>query len=160
DPEPIEPWSDTVIANKTYVCMQYTLSQPIRDVVGTEDCLYVNVYVPRDTITGKEDLDVVIHIHGGGYTVGDPKSFAAADYMVDREIVFVSITYRVGVLGFLSTQDSVQPGNAGLKDQVLAMKWVKNNIKSFGGNPNSITLTGASAGGGAVHLHYLSPLSK
>lgn len=60
----------------------------------------------------------------------------------------------------MSTQDAVQPGNAGLKDQVLAMKWVKNNIRSFGGNPASITLTGASAGAGAVHLHYLSPLSK
>ncbi|KAF2886739.1 hypothetical protein ILUMI_19434, partial [Ignelater luminosus] len=64
----------------------------------TEDCLYINVYVPRDTITGNEGLDVVIHIHAGAYTIGDPKSFAAADYMVDREIVFVSITYRVGVL--------------------------------------------------------------
>lgn len=62
--------------------------------------------------------------------------------------------------GFLSTEDTVVPGNMGMKDQVMALKWVKDNIQYFGGNPNSITLVGMSAGGSSVHLHYMSPLSN
>lgn len=72
--------------------------------------------MPRETITGREDLDVVIHIHGGGYSVGDPKSFAAADYMVDREFVYVSITYRVGVLGTEIKYDAVRTSTFGHVD--------------------------------------------
>lgn len=62
--------------------------------------------------------------------------------------------------GFLSTGDDVIPGNNGLKDQSFALHWIKNNIMMFGGNPDSITLSGASAGGASVHYHYLSPLSR
>jgi hypothetical protein len=61
--------------------------------------------------------------------------------------------------GFLSTGDSAAPGNAGLKDQVAALKWVQNNIAALGGNPNSVTIFGQSAGGACVHLHMMSPLS-
>lgn len=64
------------------------------------------------------------------------------------------------VIGFLSTQDGVVPGNNGLKDQILALKWVQQNIRSFGGNSNSVTIDGFSAGGSSVHFHYLSPLSR
>lgn len=63
-------------------------------------------------------------------------------------------------LGFLSTQDEVVPGNNGLKDQNIALKWVQQNIRSFGGNPNSVTLDGFSAGGASVQYHFLSPMSK
>jgi hypothetical protein len=62
-------------------------------------------------------------------------------------------------VGFLSTGDSAAPGNAGLKDQVAALKWVQNNIAALGGNPNSVTIFGQSAGGACVHLHMMSPLS-
>lgn len=64
------------------------------------------------------------------------------------------------LLGFLSTEDDVVPGNNGLKDQNRALIWVRENIKYFGGNPESVTLTGLSAGGCSVHYHYLSPMSK
>lgn len=63
-------------------------------------------------------------------------------------------------LGFLSTGDEVVPGNMGLKDQNMALRWVKEHIHAFNGNPEEITLTGLSAGGVSVHYHYLSPLSK
>lgn len=62
--------------------------------------------------------------------------------------------------GFLSTGDEVVPGNAGLKDQSMALRWVRDNILMFGGNPDSVTLTGCSAGGASVHYHYLSPMSR
>lgn len=62
--------------------------------------------------------------------------------------------------GFLSTEDEVLPGNYGMKDQVAALQWVKENIKQFGGNPNLVTIFGQSAGGASVHLHMYSPLSQ
>lgn len=64
------------------------------------------------------------------------------------------------MVGFLSTEDEVMPGNMGLKDQNLAMIWVQNNIANFGGDPNQVTLTGDSAGGASVHYHMFSPLSR
>lgn len=64
------------------------------------------------------------------------------------------------VPGFLSTEDDVVPGNIGLKDQAFALKWVQTHIKSFGGNPDSVTIDGQSAGASSVHYHYTSPLSK
>ena len=64
------------------------------------------------------------------------------------------------MLGFLSTEDETVPGNNGLKDQVKALKWIKNNIHNFRGDPNSVTILGMSAGASSVHLHYFSPLSK
>jgi carboxylesterase type B len=62
--------------------------------------------------------------------------------------------------GFLSTEDAVCPGNYGMKDQVAALRWVRDNIALFGGNPNSVTIFGQSAGGGSTHFHMLSPASK
>lgn len=79
--------------------------------------------------------------------------------MLGRNIILVMVNYRVDVLGFLSTGDLVVPGNMGLKDQALAMKWTKNNIDKFGGDPNRITLQGHSSGAMCVHLHTFSPLS-
>lgn len=80
--------------------------------------------------------------------------------IMDRNVIYVNFNYRLGPLGFLSTEDEVLPGNLGLKDQVAALKWIKENIQYFGGNPDSVTLTGVSAGGSSVQLHYLSPLSR
>ncbi|KAK9512212.1 hypothetical protein O3M35_000681 [Rhynocoris fuscipes] len=81
------------------------------------------------------------------------------EYLLDRDVILVTLNYRLGALGFLSTEDNVLPGNNGMKDQSLALKWVKNNIVAFGGNPNGITIAGLSAGGASVHYHVLSPLS-
>lgn len=72
----------------------------------------------------------------------------------------VNMTYIIYYTGFFSTGDSVVSGNNGLKDQVHALKWVKRNIKYFGGDPENITISGMSAGGASVHFHMLSPLSR
>lgn len=81
---------------------------------------------------------------------------------MQQDVVLVSFNYRVGIVGFLSLDDpSLEvPGNAGLKDQTFALKWIKNNIQTFGGDPNDITLFGTSAGGASVHYHLISNQSK
>jgi carboxylesterase type B len=91
---------------------------------------------------------------------GSGLMFTPAEILMDRDVVFVTFNYRLGILGFLSTEDDVVPGNNGLKDQVMALKWIQNHIANFGGNPDSVTLTGASAGASSVHLHYFSEMSK
>jgi bile salt-stimulated lipase len=135
-------------------------SSKLSALVGQEDCLYVNVYVPRPNPNPQEKLDVIVHIHGGSFVFGNSHSYAHPEFMMDHDVIFVSLNYRLGMFGFLSTEDDVVSGNNGLKDQVLALKWVQSNIASFGGNPKSVTLTGLSAGGSSVHLHYLSHMSK
>ncbi|XP_049947765.1 esterase FE4-like [Schistocerca serialis cubense] len=102
---------------------------------------------------------VVVYIHGGCFT-GGSGAISEPRYFVDNDVVFVSINYRLGLLGFLSTGDEVFPGNTGLKDQVEALRWVQRNIAAFGGDPERVTILGQSAGGASIHYHVLSPLSK
>lgn len=78
---------------------------------------------------------------------------------MDKDIILVTLNYRLATLGFLSIGEK-SPGNNGLKDQVAAMKWVKNNIAHFGGDPDCVTLYGYSAGGWSITLHMVSPMSK
>lgn len=80
--------------------------------------------------------------------------------MMKKELIFVTIGYRVGILGFMSTQDEVMPGNVGLKDQAFALKWVRENIANFHGDKDKITVAGFSAGGASTHLFYMSPLTE
>lgn len=97
------------------------------------------------------NLPVMVWIFGGGFTIGGAEySVYAPDFLLDRDIVFVSFNYRLGAFGWLSTEDLNCPGNWGLKDQVLALQWVKNNIGAFGGNPEKITVVGQSAGSASV----------
>lgn len=104
----------------------------------------------------------MVYIHGGGFFAGSPSSlFHGPQYFMDNgEVILVLMAYRLGALGFLATGDEHSPGNFGLKDQTLALKWVKDNIREFGGNPNSVTVFGTSAGGTSAHMHMISPLSK
>lgn len=101
---------------------------------------------------------VVVYIHGGAFFAGTGgPSVTGADYFMDsNDVIFVTMNYRLGPLGFLSTGDSNMPGNFGLKDQALAIEWVRKNIKFFGGDDSKITLMGQSAGASSVHLHMMS----
>lgn len=157
-PKSSKPWNGTWQANNLYTCLQYfQFTKPNEDPIrGDEDCLYLNIYTPEKKT---KLLDVIVHLHGGAFMFNSGSSFGHKIIM-EREVVFVSINYRLGPLGFLSTEDKILPGNNGLKDQLLALKWLKENIEYFGGNPDSITLTGMSAGSSSVHIHYLSPLSE
>lgn len=125
---------------------------------GVEDCLFLNVYTSQ--ISEEAHLPVFVHFHGGGFTYGSGTFFSPERMLHLYQLVFVTVNYRLGPLGFLSTNDEVVPGNMGLKDQAVALQWVKENIRRFGGNPDSVTLSGFSAGAASVHLHYLSPHSQ
>lgn len=164
EPVAAEPWLGVYNATKKPPkCLQlsYFLVEAPHKLEGSEDCLYVNVFTPRlnTGATGQKALDVIVYIHGGAFMMGTSIG-VGVDYILDRDIVMVTVNYRLGPLGFFSTDDLAVPGNNGMKDQVLAMRWVQQNIVAFGGDPNSVTLAGFSAGSASVHFHVLSPLSK
>ncbi|XP_001603114.1 venom carboxylesterase-6 [Nasonia vitripennis] len=158
-PVPVKPWKNELIANNSnYSCMQHRRVPNAQGdfVSGDEDCLYLNIYVPiRKT---NESLPIIFWIHGGAFQYGTGLRFGPK-YLTDYNVILVTINYRLGVLGFLSTEDQVVSGNMGLKDQSVALRWISDNIKYFGGDPKKVTLTGLSAGGASVHYHYLSPMS-
>ena len=129
---------------------------------GQEDCLMLNVYVPRDIIEDPETKGAVMFfIHGGGFGTGSGFfSEYGPQHFMDRGVVMVMINYRLGPFGFLTLGNEIVPGNAGFRDQGLAMQWVQDNIANFGGDPGSVTIFGESAGGFSVASHILSPMSE
>lgn len=150
-------WNETFDATKEGpACPQPT------DWEVSEDCLRLNVYtseIPRDD--NYKLKPVCVWIHSGGLKGGSSLSVAAGGhYLLDREVVLVTINYRLASLGFMSTGTKEMPGNNGFKDQSMGLKWVRDNISKFGGDPNSVTLMGQSAGARSVTLHMISPMSK
>ncbi|XP_061727966.1 juvenile hormone esterase-like isoform X2 [Cydia pomonella] len=156
-PQPLEPWDGVRDAtSEGNISAQIKFDTDMYE--GDENCLYLNVYTPN--IDG-EFLPVMVYIHGGGLQFGSGSASArGADYLVEKDVVVVTINYRCGALGFLSLNTPEIPGNAGLKDMIAALRWVKENINNFGGNSGNITLFGESAGGAAVSVLTASPLSK
>jgi len=130
--------------------------------IGQEDCLYLNVYTPKLPVDIRSDklMNVVVHIHGGAYIGGQGINYGPEYILDSNDFVYVTINYRLGVLGFAATGDNVLPGNNGMKDQVAALKWIQRNIGAFGGSSDDITITGLSAGASSVHYHMISPMSK
>src|SRR5580698_3805 len=126
-----------------------------QDSGPSEDCLFLNVYAPVDA-SSKSELPVMFWIHGGGYSGGggnEPRS--NGDFLPTKGVVLVTINYRLGVFGFLATPDLTKEaggaaGNYGLLDMVAALRWVKDNIAKFGGDPGNVTIFGESAGSMAV----------
>ncbi|XP_025083553.1 cholinesterase 2-like isoform X2 [Pomacea canaliculata] len=126
----------------------------------SEDCLTLNVFVPiGGDVTSGALKPVMVWIHGGGFIMGDAASFRPTKLVADNDVIVVTIQYRLGVFGFLSTGDATAPGNYGLWDQRLALVWVKENIRAFGGDPDLVTIFGESAGGMSVGFHVISPVS-
>ncbi|OWR53772.1 carboxyl/choline esterase CCE006a [Danaus plexippus plexippus] len=125
-------------------------------ITGTLDCLRLNVYVPN--IAGSRNkLPVLIWIHGGGFSGGDGGRFVTGPkFLVRHDVVLVTMNYRLGPYGFMCLDTPEVPGNQGLKDQLLALRWIKDNIAAFGGDENKMTLMGESAGASSVDFHLLS----
>ncbi|KAM7536923.1 hypothetical protein Aperf_G00000065534 [Anoplocephala perfoliata] len=171
-PEPVDPWEGKRNATQMpKTCMQYTSgafdhANPaaqiwINNTLMDEDCLYLNVWVPSTHHRTNKLLPVMVWIFGGGFYSGsatldvyDGRFLAAME-----EVIVVSMQYRLGPFGFLYIKPEVG-GNMGLKDQQLALKWVQDNIETFNGDPNQVTLFGESAGAVSVGLQYLAPTSR
>ena len=177
EPQPVIPWTGVKKADTYGAAATQTPWDPQSfygrewrasgSVPLSEDCLYLNVWTPAAGQTSKK-LPVAMWIHGGGYREGfgfEPEMDGGEDW-ASRGVILVSVTYRLGILGFfahplLSAESAHHvSGNYGLFDQVAALKWIKNNITQFGGNPDNITIFGQSAGAGSVQSLCASPLSK
>nr|BAC22502.1 putative pheromone-degrading enzyme [Antheraea polyphemus] len=155
-PKPILYYKDVVDASKEGPACPLPVPD---DYYVDEDCLAINVYTPNNKV--KKPLPVIMYIHPGAFYAFTGRSdVAGPGYLLDRDIVFVAFNYRLATLGFMSTGDKLAPGNNGMKDQVMAMRWIQRNIAAFGGDPNSVTLAGYSAGSISVMLHMISPMSK
>uniref|UniRef100_A0A6P4FNM0 Carboxylic ester hydrolase n=1 Tax=Drosophila rhopaloa TaxID=1041015 RepID=A0A6P4FNM0_DRORH len=136
------------------VCLQWDqFTQGDNKLAGEEDCLTVSIYRPKNS--SRNSFPVVAHIHGGAFMFGAAAQNGHENVMREGKFILVKISYRLGPLGFASTGDADLPGNYGLKDQRLALQWIKQHIACFGGEPENILLVGHSAGGASVHLQML-----
>ncbi|MDR1593084.1 MAG: carboxylesterase family protein [Prevotellaceae bacterium] len=131
----------------------------------SEDCLYLNVWTPAQTDNDK--LPVIVWIHGGGFTGGSGTvPLYDGEAMARKGVVFVTVNYRLGIFGFFAhpelsaeTENHIS-GNYGILDQIAALQWVRDNIATFGGDPDRVTIAGQSAGAMSVNLLVVSPLAK
>ncbi|KAG1650495.1 Cholinesterase [Nymphon striatum] len=150
-PERIGKWKGVYNATEYKSdCMELPISSTM-----SEDCLYLNIWAAA-TVDLKP---VFVYIHGGGFTGGTARQPGLLLSTLTSAVV-VSISYRLNAFGFLNLNIKEAPGNMGLLDQQMALEWVKNNVKDFGGNSNDITIFGMSAGGASVGYHLLSPRSQ
>jgi hypothetical protein len=134
-PLPVVSWNGIYQATKFGPkCPQIlTSGKHIGKYAGEEDCLYINVFTPEKI---EKPLPVLFNIHGGGFYFGSGDTdVLGPETFIEENVIFVSINYRLGPLGFLASGDKLAPGNYGLKDMILALQWVNKNIQAFGGYP-------------------------
>ncbi|GAB1602532.1 cholinesterase 1-like [Argonauta hians] len=173
-PEPVDRW-EGVKETKQFSasCMQSKSGSYLFDIFPqpelwksnsnlSEDCLYLNIWAPTKPRNPGSNLTTMVWIHGGAFLLGSSslKLHNGRWLAASENVIVASFNYRLGVFGFLLLDDERAPGNMGLMDQILAIKWIRDNIASFGGDPNKLTLFGESAGSMSVSLHVVSPLSR
>lgn len=125
-----------------------------------EDCLYLNVFVPTQSSEEAKGHAVMVWIYGGSFTSGASNIYHASGLAALGNVIVVTVNYRLGIFGFLSTGDAASPGNYGMFDQVMAFEWVQNNIAAFGGDRTRVTIFGESAGAMSVSMHGLYPKNR
>lgn len=164
-PQPLTPWVGVRDATRSAPpCLQASVGWNSADAArGAEDCLYIDVRTPR--LDPHAHLPVLVWIHGGANWAGSA-GFVTDSALADHGVVVVTIQYRLGILGFLShphlsseSPDGVS-GNYALMDQIAALEWVQRNIAAFGGDPDSVTVAGHSAGAQDVGLLMLAPQAR
>ena len=168
-PQPVEPWEGVQPATDfSSECMQTAVEEGLYTTAPastSEDCLYLNVWT--DTQATEDDRPVMVWIHGGAFILGSGSTpgYNGAD-LASKGAVVVTINYRLGVFGFFGhpalTAESEHgvSGNQGIYDQIAALQWVQDNIASFGGDPNNVTIFGESAGSISVCYLVATPLAK
>lgn len=171
-PAPVAPWEGVLdrsqfgsIAPQPF---SYRLIRPPAAVVPSdEDCLTVNVRAPVREAGESTLLPVLVFVHGGGYSAGSSRDFSGQGdgFVQSGRIVFVSFNYRLGALGYLdftaySSSERSFTSNLGLRDQVALLRWVRDNISGFGGDPENVTVFGESAGGNAVTTLMATPSAR
>ncbi|CAJ0568139.1 unnamed protein product, partial [Mesorhabditis spiculigera] len=167
-PVPVKKWADTLD------CFHFGPRCPQTDeyftgflnIVGKDEakCLTLNIFAPQWTSEEfPQGHPVMVWIHGGGYTMHSSSNYGdrtLARNLCAKDLIVVSINYRLGIFGFFTTGDEHCLGNNGLWDQTLALQWIRDNIAKFGGDPNNVTVFGQSAGGASSDLLSLSPHSR
>lgn len=165
-PEAAERWQGsydaTRHANKSWqLPFPSTLSAQQTDAVMSEDMLYLNIHTP---VADKARRPVLVYIHGGGYTVGSASDFDASPFARRHDAVVVSINYRLGIYGFVDFSrfgsDYAGSGSLGVQDQIAALRWVRDNIEDYGGDPDNVTVCGVSAGAGSALALLGAPAAK
>lgn len=167
-PQPVTPWKGVRKAvDYGPRCMQTEVfsDMAFHDDGPSEDCLYLNLWMPE--VHSKARLPVMVWIYGGGFRAGstsEPRQDGGN--LSKKGVLIVSMNYRLGIFGFFSHPELAKEsghdasGNYGLMDQLAALKWVKENIAMFGGDPENVTIFGESAGSSSVSALMASPLAK
>ncbi len=165
EPMPVKPWTGVRDATKLGASCMQGLNIPGMADIQNEDCLFINIETPGWPTTLR--LPVMVWIHGGGNIAGSGHSpMTNGENLIRRGVVMVSFNYRLGTFGFFAhpalTRESPHhaSGNQGILDQIAALKWVRDNITKFGGDPGNVTIFGESAGSLDVSVLMTTPLSK
>lgn len=168
-PAPVEPWDDVRDATAPGPgCVQQADQGGFYDAATAvaamdEDCLLLNVWTRAEHVD--EAAPVMVWIHGGGLTVGSGDAYPG-ELLTSKGVVLVTINYRLGPFGFLALPElgtesrSGVSGNQGIRDQIAALEWVRDNIAQFGGDPGTVTIFGESAGSMSVSFLQASPLAR
>ena len=170
-PQLAQDWVGTYHADRfAPMCLQAMRSRTMNHYFGneaiSEDCLYLNIWAPKSALRSKKKLPVIVWIYGGGFNVGSASMANYAGENLSKDgVVYVTIAYRVGPMGFLAHPDLTKEGggrsgNYGLMDQVAALEWVQRNIGAFGGDKGNVTIMGQSAGSMSVSLLQINPRAK
>ncbi|OQR79460.1 neuroligin-4 [Tropilaelaps mercedesae] len=160
DPQPIQFRGNVEAKKFRAACLQHTNFTGATKGIDyvSEDCLYLNIYTPRDEVNRGQRYAVMVYLHDGEFSHGSGNTFPGHMLAATQEVVVVTLNYRLGALGFLSTGDNSSAGNYGLMDQRAAIHWVYHNIERFGGDQERITLFGPGAGAAAAGIHLMQQI--